>query len=1157
MSAPREKTRSTPRAESGRVVPIRSSMAVEPPPGVDRKQWRQSGGFGTDGKRTYRLIEGEWSLLVDSHVRITTARAAAPDPDFPDRAQDGDDSNLEASTDVLIVTERGGRVRSKTYHNVRMSNLRKLTPLDQFGPSAWRGARLGNESRATIAQAVIELSEAYGLPERDFYALTGWHPNDSGAGELFVHGGGAIGPDGAVTEAEVRVGDQLSTLQLGEPATGAALVGAFTECLALVESGAIPARVFTPLLGVALRPLFGVYVDPADPRAEAEASTGAWVTGGTGGGKSGALAAVLNAVYPGLRYNRYPFKAGGSKNGGATGAALERIGFNARDLVLPFDDLDPSESEADRAAWQSNLLRTAFGGYSRLLAKRSSTDNRQALPWRAGVVGTGEPLNAEASAENRAVNVPITPGDVLVSELRARTGVDERMTRGQLGAGVVRAIAGNRAQYRARLAAARRELRALFVVGEAPGPIARGADVFAEIAATLWVVLCILVDNGLTVADGRRHWATLRAGLFDAWHAHLSVLGGGDRASRAVVYLRQALSAGHLRLDDKGTGRGNPSRDGYGWETRVTGSGIEYGQETRPATQVVGGYQDASTGDLFLFPSIAVGAVKSVADRAGDSWTGGTKAVTAALKAGDYLEIPASRARRGEATSDVRVSGKTERGLWHVPAARWDVTDQADDDTQADYSGPVNVGGLPYPDLFGPQDCPQGPESAGPVETPSTTDHGPQAGAQGQESGPVLTYGDPAPCVVCGRPTPLRHDGTPRHLDPCPAAPADQASERAAEPDTGEAEPVDADELARFARVVRDEGKGGDPDATDADIEAAYRVFREVTDDTRMVGSPGVVGVAWWRRTRERNHASVRTDPVASDLLSEVTRQVNPYVSYLRTGAQVEPGQVITTLDVNGQYPAAAASVELGHGEPDHYTTARSIRVITQRPRWSKRPGYVRLGADLVTDHPAFGTVPAGEWLALPTVDFLLNPGKDVPAVIDPDTLDIAELIYWGQGNHGKRLAAWQKRYRAARDALLERQDTPARYALAVLKTVANVFLGGYLRSERHVGGSEIHRPDWSDMLVSQAGANMLRAEWRSRHVDGNPAALGAWRDALWFVGAEPFTPADGGALEISTRLGKFKQEKVVTVTDDLAAAYESGSHKAMVDLLAQAHREG
>lgn len=1180
MSAPREqhttRGRSSKRPDSGgQVVPI-GAARIELPAEVDRSEWRHSRGFGTDGKRTYRLVEGEgWKLLVDSHVRITAARTAAPDPDFPDRAEDGDDANLEASNDVLVLTERAGKVRSKTFRNVRMSNLLKLTPLNQFGPTAWKGARLTNDGRATIAQAVIELSEKYGLPEQDFYPRTGWYPNEFGRGELFVHGGGVIGPAGVLADAEVRVGDQLSALRLGEPATGPALVDAFTECLGLVECGALPGRVFAPLLGVALRSLFGVYVDPGDPGAEAEAGAGAWIAGNYGGGKSGAVASVLNAVYPGLRYNRFPFKAGTQKNGGASGAALERLGFNARDLVLPFDDLDPSEPDAVRSAWQSNLLRSAFGGYSRLLATRGGTDNRQALPWRSGVVGTGEPLDAEASAASRVVNVPINPGDVMLGKLAARTGSAERMTRGQLGAGVVRAIAGNRAAYRARLSAARKALRPLFVAEEAPGPIARGADVFAEIAATLWVVLCILVDNGLTVANGRRHWATLRAGLLDAWQAHLSVIGGGDRASRAVVYLRQALAAGHLRLDDKTEGQGTPSRDMYGWETRTTGTGQYASPETRAAAVTVGGYQDAATGDLFFLPSIAVGAVKRVADQAGDSWTGGTRTIGSALKAGGYLHIPPSRARKGAATAPARAGGLPPDDFWHVRADRWEATDQADE-TQADYSGPVDTAGLTYPALFGPQDGPGPTDQAGPVESPPDTDPAPQTDTQGRESRP--TTGDPEPCELCGRPTPLRWpDGRVRHMHPCPPAPAPGDQGGTVEPDQGgtvnqgkadpgereafaAAEAVEVDEakeLERFARVVRDVTRGGDSDATDADIEAAYSLFREVTGGVRMIRDPGGVGIAWWRWVRERNCGSVRTEPLESELLDGITRQLRErFPDHLRAGEPLAAGQVITGLDVNGQYPAAAASVLLGHGEPDHYTTTHSIRVITDRPGWSKRPGYVRLGADLSTDHPAFDDLRAGDWLALPTVDFLINPGKGLPAVVDPGALDIAELVYWGQGNHGTRLRAWQAKYRDARAALIGRDELPARYALVVLKAVASTFLGGYLRSEKHAGGSEILRPDWSDMLVTQAGANMLRAEWKSQHIDGNPAALGSYRDALWFVSDGPFSPA-GKSLEISTQLGKFKREKVITVTDEILSAYESGSHKEMADLLAQAHREG
>ncbi|MEK8110599.1 hypothetical protein NKG94_52170 [Micromonospora sp. M12] len=137
-----------------------------------------------------------------------------------------------------------------------------------------------------------------------------------------------------------------------------------------------------------------------------------------------------------------------------------------------------------------------------------------------------------------------------------------------------------------------------------------------------------------------------------------------------MTYLRQALGAGALRLDDKTDGSG-PSRDRYGWD-RIEAASADAVAFWRPASNTVGGWQDRDTGDLFLMPSVVTGAVRTMAERAGDSWTGGTKALGSALKGGGFLALAdgARAANRDAATVRPRIGG-VQRDVWHLIAERY------------------------------------------------------------------------------------------------------------------------------------------------------------------------------------------------------------------------------------------------------------------------------------------------------------------------------------------------------------------------------------------------------------------------------------------------------------------------------------------------------
>ncbi len=372
-----------------------------------------------------------------------------------------------------------------------------------------------------------------------------------------------------------------------------------------------------------------------------------------------------------------------------------------------------------------------------------------------------------------------------------------------------------------------------------------------------------------------------------------------------------------------------------------------------------------------------------------------------------------------------------------------------------------------------------------------------------------------------------------------PAPRREAASKPQGRPDTAAAAD-DPKELERCARLIREDY----PDATDADIATAYRLFRQVTSrkvdgGLRMIGDPGFVGLKSVQIVRDGHNGSVRTAPLDSELVDGISHggDLFRYADHVQAGAELGEGDPVTVLDSNSAWLAAAQSCELGDSAPAHYTRPRTIRQVTAQSKWSKRPGYVLLGAapDLAAELPGLASLGRGSWVPTPWVDFLLNPWPGRGPLLGSD-LEIAELVYWHKGDHGRRLSTWAAFMRDAGLALTGMDGLAARYALKLVKRVRNGLLGGYLRSERY-NRTELLRPDWSDLIVTQAGANLMRKLTRAALEHGAPHPIGVYRDDVWYAADRP--PAalvDAGEVD-PTKLGKLKVKGTIATTAELAAA--------------------
>lgn len=374
-------------------------------------------------------------------------------------------------------------------------------------------------------------------------------------------------------------------------------------------------------------------------------------------------------------------------------------------------------------------------------------------------------------------------------------------------------------------------------------------------------------------------------------------------------------------------------------------------------------------------------------------------------------------------------------------------------------------------------------------------------------------------CVGCGELVPVMFAIDGRHMACAPAPPAASTRPTSTAPD---AEPArrrvadltTADELEIFGRSVRKPELY--PDATDADVSAALVIFHQVTGGGRYVSFAGQTGQALFARQIARFPSMVAPVPVASARAREAWESgAQTRANLVTRGLKVRPGMAFTGFDINGQFPAAAGSAELGDGEPEIIDSPRMLGDLINLP------GYVRLARATRTGHPGFGTLAADAWLPLPFAKFLTRDlGLEVPA---------AEVIYWPR--KGKRLAVYVKyAYREPRELLAVMPDSmPVRLAMAALKDQANAFIG-MLRSEKYSKGG-FFRPDWYDMIVSTAEANALRS---FRKCDVQPVAKMA-DTAYWVADEAPYTPS---GLIVSGQLGKWKLERHGLVTAEFVDAY-------------------
>ncbi|GAA4890759.1 hypothetical protein [Saccharopolyspora cebuensis] len=436
------------------------------------------------------------------------------------------------------------------------------------------------------------------------------------------------------------------------------------------------------------------------------------------------------------------------------------------------------------------------------------------------------------------------------------------------------------------------------------------------------------------------------------------------------------------------------------------------------------------------------------------------------------------------------------------------------------------------------------------------------------------------PCVFCGKDTAIRVHHAPAHGgcweqagrpaqlpgattptdDPGPSQPP--AAEPRRRNPTAESgftvEPAaeQRDFLAALRRRV--------PDASPQDAAVALERWHEHVQVSgqplRFVSNAGRTGIVAFEWLTARHGAMRMPAQLASERAWELARsqRVLRVLSWTDPEVPLTPEQHVVETDVHAQYLAAAHSTKCGDGEPDQLDTDELAGIDPLA--LVKVPGYLTLAAapDLRSCPPhvqhAFAGLEPGSVLPTPLAAYLVRDHQVA--------LPLESAVAWWRDRrdeHGKtihpygpRLSRWAGLFVPAREQLLRARhdgDHAAGLAVQVLKSTYSTFLGGLLRSVEH-NDTDTLRPDWSDQVMAQASANMLR------HLDKVWAAsaarpLGGMKDAVWWPTDTTLTLPEG--LQISDehaerpwQPGKWHPTRWTPATDEIRTAHTNGTPTAL-----------
>lgn len=219
--------------------------------------------------------------------------------------------------------------------------------------------------------------------------------------------------------------------------------------------------------------------------------------------------------------------------------------------------------------------------------------------------------------------------------------------------------------------------------------------------------------------------------------------------------------------------------------------------------------------------------------------------------------------------------------------------------------------------------------------------------------------------------------------------------------------------------------------------------------------------------------------------------------------------------DKNSMYLGSCTSANLGEGTPSYL----------------KQPSFAPLCPGLWGIHLAHDTpyYPAGRhWLWTPELEFLVRTETGPVS-----GLVIEDAFLWEK--YHQTLRSWGERLWKARQELKIghfRYPEAGEHAYSAVKRIATQSLG-WLAHKPAEGTSQWYRPDWWNMVVSNARAKMMYKCWGLQQRGYAPCWINV--DELGFLSSEK-DPAQAvpGLMQRADQLGGFKHAYTLSATPEL-----------------------
>jgi len=461
-------------------------------------------------------------------------------------------ANFQARIVRDLVLDDGERERHEFAVEAVLGETRRVFSVSaaEFSRMGWVLNKLGPQAiiypgQHQHARAAIQWLSGK-IPQGRVFSHLGWRK--CGAQWLYLHAGGALGSDGAVSSMRVQLPVALNAYRIIPAQNSRDRALAIQDSLRFLSVA--PDRISFPLLA-------GVYCAALGRRGFS-----LFLAGRSGVFKTTLAALCQQHFGSTMDATRVPASFASTAN------SLESLAFHAKDALLVTDDFAPSGTQGDHELHvvAERLFRAAGNQQGR--SRMSNAGPSAPRPPRALVLGTGEEVPQGQSIRARLLIVEVSPGDVDRAMLdECQKAAQQGRFAASMGSFLVW-IAGRYDELQQRLEVRVQEIRGQgrgrAVHARLPASIAElqaGFEIFLEfaheVAAIGKVELEDLAQRTVRALDeltGRQ-----------AKYHHTS-----DPASRFLNLLQAGLSHGRAYVSDRG-GKVPPDPMAWGWHRKSPG----------------------------------------------------------------------------------------------------------------------------------------------------------------------------------------------------------------------------------------------------------------------------------------------------------------------------------------------------------------------------------------------------------------------------------------------------------------------------------------------------------------------------------------------------------------------------------------------------------